>query len=88
MKKNMVFALVLSCMFLSSCGTDNKTNDVDVQTKENIAVIENDESKQDEIVKEDILSDRDIEYISEFDKILDKTITKISDTYDSTFFQK
>ncbi|MDE5597322.1 MAG: hypothetical protein K2J04_05770, partial [Lachnospiraceae bacterium] len=30
----------------------------------------------------------DIEYITEFDITLDKTITKISDTYDSTFLIK
>lgn len=83
MKKNIVFLMVLSCIFfVSSCGTNEKTDDVDVTSTE-IA-----ESVKDEIHKEDILSDIDIEYIAEFDKTLDKMITKLSDTYDSTFLIK
>lgn len=89
MKRNIIFVMVLSCMFFaSSCGTDKKTDEVDVQSKENISSIEVEESITDEIPEEDILSDRDVEYISEFDQMLDKAITKLSDTYDSTFLIK
>ena len=80
MKKSIVFVMVLSSIFFASaCGVDEKTNDVNVQTEENITSTE---------TKEDILSDRDIEYMTEFDETLNKTITKISDTYDSTFLIK
>lgn len=89
MKKSIVFVMVLSCIFfVSACGTDEKTNDVNVQSEENITSTEIEESVKDEIPKEDILSDRDIEYMTEFDETLNKTITKISDTYDSTFLIK
>ena len=89
MKKSIVFVMVLSSIFFASaCGVDEKTNDVNVQTEENITSTEIEENVKDEIPKEDILSDRDIEYMTEFDETLNKTITKISDTYDSTFLIK